>query len=97
MEEGAMARKRCHLRSLKSSSLPSDVRDGVAKLSKQLSTGPEWTEAEDAEERLMKVKQKASEAPELATYGAVSAWMESHKRYPRRGRVGEEGGMARKW
>ena len=89
-EEGRMARKWYHLRSLEPSSLPPTVRDGLARLRAQLGTDPSWLAAEAAEDALQAGSHRT-------IYAAVEEWMESHKRHPRWGRVGEEGRMARKW
>ena len=85
-----MASRWCHLCAVKKYSPHPDLRDGVSELQRKLSTDPAWLAAEEAEEALMK-------APQHATYAVVKAWMESHKRKPRRDRDGEEGEPARKW
>jgi hypothetical protein len=70
--------------------LPPKVKGVVMKLRCRLLTDPAWIEAEKAEEAL-------ATAPQLVACETVKAWMDLHKRHPRCGRVGCEGGMARKW
>ena len=89
-EERRMAKKWYHLRSLRRCSLLSGVCDGVETLKRQSQIDPVWIEAEKAEEAL-------AAAPQLVACETVKAWMELHKRHPRRGRVVCEGRMAKPW
>ena len=75
---------------LMANDVPPKVRCIVSRLRYRLLTDPVWIEAEKAEEAL-------ATAPQLLDCETVKAWMELHKRHPRRGRVGCEGIMSRKW
>ena len=75
---------------LMANDVPPKVRCIVSRLRYRLLTDPVWIEAEKAEEAL-------ATAPQLVACETVKAWMDLHKRHPRCGRVGCEGGMARKW
>jgi hypothetical protein len=75
---------------LKANDLPPTVKAVVMRLQYRLLNHPAWIEAEKADDVL-------DTAPQLVACEAVKAWMELHKRHPRKGRVGCEGGMARKW
>ena len=66
------------------------VRDVVMRLRHRVLTEPVWIEAGKAKEALAAGSQSVA-------CGTVKAWMELHKRHPRRDRVGCEGDMARKW
>ena len=75
---------------LKANDLPPKVKGVVMTLQYLLLNAPTWIEAEKADDAL-------DTEPQLVACEAVKAWMELHKRHPRRDRVGCEGGMARKW
>ena len=75
---------------LKANDLPPKVKGVVMRLQYRLLNHPAWIEAEKADDAL-------DTAPQLVVCEAVKAWMELHKRHPRWGRVGCEGGMAQKW
>ena len=75
---------------LTANDLPPKVKGVVMRLQYRLLNHPAWIEAEKADDAL-------DTAPQLVACEAVKAWMELHKRHPRKGRVGCEGGLARKW
>ena len=75
---------------LMANDVPPKVRCIVSRLRHRLLTDPAWIEAEKAD-------QASATAPQLHACVTVKVWMDLHKRHPRRGRVGYEDSMSRKW
>ena len=94
-EEGRMARKWYHLRSLDPSLLFPSVRDGLDELKSRLLTDPAWLEAEAAEKAAEKVQR--SHSSHVNAYRRVAAWVETHGRQPDETLDYDESAIARVW